>query len=127
MLPWEWVLLAPDGEPASTRVVEAAGAFVGFLERLPYAAVLDPAQKESLGLAPPRAVVTLEPREGPPLRLEFGPPGERERVPLWVEASGTLFHVEARTLELALPAREVLTAEHGEQDPWSAALRAADH
>ena len=104
-----------------------AGAFTGFLERMPYVAVLDAESKDKLGLATPLAIVTLEPRTGAPLVLAFGASDAQDRVALWVAASNTLFQVSAETFRLALPERELLTAERAEneENPWSAALRAA--
>jgi hypothetical protein len=128
MLPWTWVLAGGAPELDVTLADGVAGAFTGFLERLPYVAVLDPGKKDALGLAPPAATVTLEPRTGAPLVLAFGP-GEGEKpVALWVATSGTLFQVTAETLRLALPERGLLSAERAEneENPWSAALRAAN-
>jgi hypothetical protein len=128
MLPWTWVL-AGGGAPELDVTLQdgVAGAFTGFLERLPYVAVLDAEKKDGLGLATPQATVTLEPRTGAPLVLAFGASDAQGRVALWVAASNTLFLVKAETFRLALPEPELLTAERDEKEenPWSAALRAA--
>jgi hypothetical protein len=132
MLPWTWVL-AGGGAPEHDLTLDVtldegvAGAFTGFLERLPYVAVLDAEQKDALGLATPAATVTLEPRTGAPLVLAFGTSAGEKPVALWVEAAKTLFQVSPETFRLALPAPSLLSAERAEneENPWSAALRAA--
>lgn len=107
MLPWKWVL-EPTG--SATDVDDGiAGSFTGFLERLPYVAVLDPAHKVELGLATPQATITLEARSGAPLVLAFGESVGEKPVALWVAASNTLYQVEARVFALALPEAGMLT------------------
>jgi len=127
MLPWTWVL-AGGGAPELDVTLDdgVAGAFTGFLERLPYVAVLDAEDKDRLGLAAPQATVTLEPRTGPPLVLAFGASAGEKPVALWVETGKTLFQVAAEIFRLALPEPELLTAKPDEkaENPWSAALRA---
>lgn len=123
-LPWSWVL-DPDGD-ARALEPNAAEAFVGFVEGLPYAAVLDPGARTARGLATPRARLTLTGQDGPSLELAFGSSGRDGRIALWVEASGTLYEVEADVFALALPEPDELTASHAEGDPWSAAQRAAE-
>jgi hypothetical protein len=131
-VPWEWIL---DPAGAATVLDErVAGAFTGFLERLPYVAVLDPAKKDALVLAATEATITLEARTEAPLVLAFGRSAGEEPVPLWVDSSGTLFQVEAAIAALALPEAAslleaaALAAERAqdEDDPWSAALRARE-
>ena len=121
-MPWQWVVESAGG--AAGAEAPAGDAYTDYVARLPYAAVLDPAQREARGCAAPRVVVTLGPREGAPLELAFGTPGPDGRVALWVEASGALYEVEPAALELAAPALEVLVqaVEEGALDPWSAAL-----
>ncbi len=123
-LPWSWVL-DPAGE-ARALEPNVAEAFVGFVERLPYVRVLDPAEREPRGLATPLARLRLTGRTGAPLELAFGLPDREGRVALWVEASATLYELEARVFALALPAPAELTASHEQGDPWSAAQRAAE-
>jgi hypothetical protein len=126
MLPWKWIL-----EPAGSAVELAEGvanSFTGFLERLPYVAVLDSARKEELGLATPQATITLEARTGAPLVLAFGKSDGTQPVALWVAASNTLYQVAPQTFSLCLPEPGMLTAvrAEGEVDPWSATLRATE-
>jgi len=125
MLPWTWVLAGGSPELDVTLADPVASGFTSFLERLPYAAVLDPATKEALGLSAPAATVTLEPQEGAPLVLAFGASAGEQPVALWVAASATLYQVTAEVARLALPGPELLTAERDEKtrDPWSAALQ----
>jgi hypothetical protein len=84
--------------------------------------VLD-AKERATRLATRAGSAELQAREGVPLVLEFGAADGRGLVPLWVAASETLFLVEGSLFELALPTRELLSAEHGEANPWSAAAR----
>ena len=121
-LPWRWFLVSAAEERALDP--EVAEAFVGYLTGLAYEAVEPREEKERAGLAPPRAVVTLRGREGPPLALAFGTSDAAGRVALWVEASQTLFRIPATALELALPSPEALTADYPEDDPWTTAQRA---
>lgn len=121
-LPWRWVLR--DGASEARLDPEAGEAFASYVSGLPYLAVEPRTAKEQAGLAPPRAVLTLEGREGPPLRLELGASDARGRVALWVEARQTLYRIAPEALELLLPSREALLAEYPEDDPWSTALRA---
>jgi hypothetical protein len=128
MLPWTWVLAGGGAPELDVTLADGvAGAFTGFLERLPYVDVLDAARKDELGLGAPVATVTLEPRTGAPLVLAFGRSEGEKPVALWVAASGTVFQVAAQTARLAVPEPERLTAEReeGTEDPWSAVLRAA--
>jgi len=128
MLPWTWVLAGGGASELDVTLDDGvAGAFTGFLERLPYVAVLDPERKDALGLGTPQATVTLEPRAGAPLVLAFGASDAQKPVALWVATSNTLFQVTAETLRLALPEPGLLTAERAEnaENPWSAVLRAA--
>jgi hypothetical protein len=121
VLPWRWILdPGPDERVLTPEVGEGLAAF---LEALPYRAVEPATARDAAGLAPPRARITLRSRSGPTLLLAFGASNARGEVALWVEASATLYRVSARTFELALPSREVLTAEYPEGDPWSTALR----
>ncbi len=126
MLPWKWIL-DPAGS-ATELEAGVASSFTGFLERLPYVAVLDPARKEELGLAAPQATITLEARTGAPLVLAFGKSDGDKPVALWVAASSTLYLVAAQTFSLCSPEPGMLTAvrAEGEVDPWSAALRATE-
>lgn len=110
MLPWTWVLAGGANEV----VEDGFERFVGRLENLAYAAVLDPALRTGLGLEPPLARVTLVPRTGAPLVLAFGNRDELG-APVWVEASGTLYRVATRELEGAFAAPAELLAEIEEQ------------
>jgi uncharacterized protein DUF4340 len=121
--PWRWLLRAPDpGPEAEPREVNES--FVGFLERLPYVAVLDPARKAELGVGAAGTRVTLEAPTGPPLVVELGRPGADGAVAAWVAASGTLYRLEASVAALVFPDESLLTASPGGDDPWSTALRA---
>jgi hypothetical protein len=123
-MPWIWVLETEDGaSELDTRVAEA---FADFLERLPYVDVLDPELRSTRGAGNPRAVLTLTARAGAPLALAFGTSGRGERVALWVEASTTLYEIESAAFDLAVPDPDRLRSTSGEEDPWSAALRAEE-
>ena len=118
MLPWKWFL---SGTEELDLPNDTAGAFVDFLERLPYREVLEAGEREKRA-TPPLATITLDAREGSPLRLEFGAPGERGLVPLWV--APTLFLVDAATFALAFPSRVTLLEDAKEKNPWREALQA---
>ncbi|HEX6884041.1 MAG TPA: DUF4340 domain-containing protein [Planctomycetota bacterium] len=120
-LPWRWVLL--EGGAELRLDVEAGEAFLSYVTGLPYLAVEPRTARASAGLVPPRALVTLRGREGPPLVLALGASDAAGSVALWVEASQTLFRIAPAALALLLPSRETLTAEYPEDDPWTTALR----
>jgi hypothetical protein len=123
MLPWKWFL--DPGADERELEDKTAEAYVGFVEHLPYVAVLDPQDRAEPGQA--QVVVTLEGREGAPLRLELGARDAQGRVALWVETSATLYQVAGAHLDLVATSREALTRAYSEDDPWTAALRGADH
>ncbi len=123
-LPWTWFLDPGPGERELPE--ETAGAYASFLERAPYLEVLDPSRRETLVLEPPAARVVLEGRTGGALVLDFGQAladGTGGRVPLWVPASGTLYLVAPRTLELCAPDPELFAVADEASNPWSTALR----
>lgn len=133
-LPWRWVLVPADepagesadqDEPAS-EAREVSQDFVGFLQRFPYRAVLDPAQREALVPTPPTARITLEHGGRAPLEFHFGRELEGGNVALWVVNTTTLYRIEARSFALALPDEATLNATSGAANPWSADPSAAD-
>ena len=120
-LPWSWVIDPGAGEHELD--VEVASAYASFLERLPYADVLEAGQRDTLGLAAPAVELTLTARPGDALRLAFGQPTSGGRVPLWVAATETLYLIEPDVFALIATDPPRLLSASRENDPWSAALR----
>lgn len=133
--PWEWVLV-PDAGPGAAPPVTtgvttgerpAAGlpahAFSLFVQRLSYVDVLDPARRAELleGTRRPDELL-LGAEGGATLVLRLGAPLEDGRVPLWNEATGTLYAVEAELAALALPGVEAFL-EGSDANPWDPWLR----
>jgi len=114
-LPWGWFLLR--GEEVQELVSEVGAAFEAHLERLSYLDVLPSEQRDALGLARPRAVITLRGGTGEPLVLELGAPAGG-RVPAWSPTSGTLYALAPEAAELATPTAERLLGADAEHDPW---------
>lgn len=122
MLPWTWFLARASTDDDDAEVEVAAGnSYAGFLERLSYARVLDPARREER-VAAPRARVTLAAREGAPLVLAFGTAGADGRIALWVEETLALYEIEPGDFALAVPRVDELATAREREDPWSAAL-----
>ena len=123
MMPWVWVVKGDTPEHDVTLDDSVAGAFTGFLERLPYVAVLDSDAKAAL-LAASQSSVTLQPRNG---RCSCLPSARARR-----EAGGAVGRGERHALRVSAPnfrlARlELLTVKRGEkEEPLSAALHAVD-
>lgn len=117
--PWAWFVDPGPGEQRAPDV--QAYAYTLFLERVPFAGLLDPAEKSALDLASPPAVVTLTTLEGRALPLALGAPLVDGRVPLWNPASQMLFALDPEVARLLAPGAELLVAE--ETSPWDAWLR----
>ncbi len=119
--PWDWVL-APGALELPAAPVPAQ-AFSLFVQRLPYADVLDPARADALGArAGTGGALTLEAEGASPWTLLFGAPLPDGRVPVWSTPSETLYAMEPAPAALALPGVEPFL-EASQANPWDPWLR----
>ena len=80
--------------------------------------VLDAERKSEFGFDSPAARVLLRARAGDTLVLALAPPGADGRIPLWVEASETLYLLDPNVAPLLAPAGSDLAGGASEEDPW---------
>lgn len=110
-----WVLDPGPGESLAASL--QATAFSLFLQRLPYRDVRGPSDRALLGLDAPRSAIVLEAADGTSTRLLVASPLPDGRVPLWNEATGRPYVLEAEVAELLTPPREVFATE-SDANPW---------
>jgi hypothetical protein len=118
MLPWTWELADEAGAGGRELAQPVAEAYVGLVERLPYAAVLASDERFESSIT-----LTLRGHAAAPLVLALAPGADGGAL-LRVAATGTLYRLAPGLAELVAPAPEALAGAAADGNPWSAALEA---
>jgi hypothetical protein len=115
----QWILDEPGAESGAAPSAEA---YVAFLQRAPFADVLDERRVGELGVTEVGDALTLVPATGAELVLSLGEPLPDGRVPLWNADVRTLYALEADVARLLAPAGALLRSSSA-GNPWEPHLR----
>lgn len=115
-IPYEWVIVHPDGSESSTSPDHTI-AFTVFLRLATWADMLDPNRAEELVMERLTARVVLEPSSGEPVVLYFGAPDPNGTAPVVNGLTQTLHAVTGDVVELLLPDAAALV-DPAAPNPW---------
>ena len=122
-LPWSWIL---DPGPNELTAGAPSQAYAYFLQQVPYLGVLPSDRFDELGLAAPRARVTLAAAEdgGAPLEAHVSRARPDGTAAVWVPLTKTLYLVSEEVAGLLAPDRALFLPGR-EDNPWDGYLRQA--
>ncbi|GEM_PF-2310945 len=115
-LPYEWVIVHPDGSeahPSPDHII----AFTVYLRLATWANMLDPARAEELVTKRLTARLILEATHGDPLVLYFGNPDANGTAPVVNALTQTLHAVTADVVQMLLP-DEAALMDATAPNPW---------
>jgi len=115
-IPYEWLIVQPDGSELATSPDHAI-AFSVFLRLATWADVLDPKRAEQIVMNRLTARVVIESSQGESVTLFFGVADSAGTMPVVNTLTQTLQAVTAEVAELLLPTADQLT-DASAPNPW---------